>query len=264
MYDTYRQVWNELIAEGAPFHIEEIEVRGSSMRVYSNAPTSLREIWLASTVHDEAEYLVYGEERWTYNKAHRDVASISNWLQQQGVVKGDRVSITMRNFPEWLLCYWACVATGITVVGMNAWWVEDEMEYGLNDAAPKVLFTDSERLQRFLNIRENFTEIVTVGIRLAETVNDVFTFDSVVATGGPLPTAAVDPDSDACIFYTSGTTGYPKGAQLTHRGCVHNVLNLAFAANLSTLTQCRLQGAEPPDPRAATRSSALVTTPLFH
>ena len=264
MYDTYRQVWNELIAEGAPFHIEEIEVRGSSMRVYSNAPTSLREIWLASTVHDEAEYLVYGEERWTYNKAHRDVASISNWLQQQGVVKGDRVSIAMRNFPEWLLCYWACVATGITVVGMNAWWVEDEMEYGLNDAAPKVLFTDSERLQRFLNISDKFTDLITVGIRLPETADGVIPFDNVVTTGGSLPEVAVDPDSDACIFYTSGTTGYPKGAQLTHRGCVHNVLNLAFAANLSTLTQCRLQGVEPPEPEDSPKSAALVTTPLFH
>ena len=120
MYDTYQQVWNELIAEGAPFQIEEIEVRGSPMWVYSTAPPSLREIWLASAVHDEAEYLIYGDERWTYNKAHSDVAAIANWLQQQSVVPGDRVSIATRNFPEWLLCYWACVATGITVVGMNA------------------------------------------------------------------------------------------------------------------------------------------------
>ena len=264
MYDIYQQVWDELIAEGAPFHVEEIEVRGSSMRVYATAPASLRDIWLGSAVHQEADYLVYGDERWTYDKAHRDVAAIANWLQQRGVVKGDRVSIAMRNFPEWLLCYWACVATGITVVGMNAWWVEKEMEYAFNDANPKVLFTDSERLKRFLNIREKFTEIITVGIRLAETVNNVIPFDSLLGTGGSLSAVVIEPDSDACIFYTSGTTGYPKGAQLTHRGCVHNILNLAFSANLSTLTQYRLQGEEPPEPKAAPRSSALVTTPLFH
>ena len=165
MYDTYWQVWSELTAEGAPFHVKEIEVRGSPMRVYSAAPESLRDIWLSSVIHAEADYLVYGNERWSYSKAHLEVAAVGNWLKKQGVGKGDRVSIAMRNFPEWLLCYWACVATGITVVGMNAWWVEEEMEYGLKDAAPKVLFTDNERLTRFLNIKNNFPE----SIRLSDT-----------------------------------------------------------------------------------------------
>ena len=264
MYETYQQVWKELTSKGAPFHVEEIEVRGSPMRVYSAAPPSLREIWLASALHNEAEYLVYGDERWSYKQAHANAAAVANWLKQNNVHPGDRVAIAMRNFPEWLLCYWACVATGITVVGMNAWWVEDEMEYGLNDANPKVIFTDSERLERFLHIRDRFPDLITVGVRLPEEVDTVIPFDTVLATSGTLPEVNVDPDADACIFYTSGTTGYPKGAQLTHRGCVHNVLNLAFAGNLSTLTQCRLQGVEPPDPETSPKSSALVTTPLFH
>ena len=99
--------------------------------------------------------------------------AVANWLKQNNVHPGDRVAIAMRNFPEWLLCYWACVATGITVVGMNAWWVEDEMEYGLNDANPKVIFTDSERLERFLHIRDRFPDLITVGVRLPEEVDNV-------------------------------------------------------------------------------------------
>ena len=156
MYETYQQVWKELTSKGAPFHVEEIEVRGSPMRVYSAAPPSLREIWLASALHNEAEYLVYGDERWSYKQAHANAAAVANWLKQNNVHPGDRVAIAMRNFPEWLLCYWACVATGITVVGMNAWWVEDEMEYGLNDANPKVIFTDSERLEDFFIFETGF------------------------------------------------------------------------------------------------------------
>ena len=85
MYDTYWQVWKELTAKGAPFHVKEIELRGSPMRVYSAAPESLRDIWLSSSMHGEADYLVYDEERWSYSKAHLDVAAIANWLHKQGV-----------------------------------------------------------------------------------------------------------------------------------------------------------------------------------
>jgi long-chain acyl-CoA synthetase len=72
----------------------------------------------------------------------------------------------------------------------------------------------------------------------------------------------VDPDADACIFYTSGTTGFPKGAQLTHRGCVANLLNMQFAAASTALAMQRATGIEPPatPPVPVT----LVTTPLFH
>lgn len=264
MYDIYQEVWNGLISKGSPFHVEEIEVRGSPMRVFTEAPASLREIWLASAAHAANDYLVYGEERWTYAQAHADVASIANWLRSQGVEPGDRVAIAMRNFPEWMMIYWASVSTGVTVVGMNAWWVEDEMSYGLKDSAPKVLFVDEERMTRYVNIRADFPDITTVGVRLASDATEVVAFSDVLQTGGELPDLAVDPDSDACIFYTSGTTGYPKGAQLTQRGCVHNVLNLAFAATLSSHAHARINNVEPPNPEDATPGSALVTTPLFH
>jgi long-chain acyl-CoA synthetase len=74
----------------------------------------------------------------------------------------------------------------------------------------------------------------------------------------------VDPDQDACIFYTSGTTGYPKGAQLTHRGCIHNIMNMSFGGQLALLTSCKMNNLEPPDPKDAQPMIALVTTPLFH
>lgn len=264
MYDHYKQVWTALTAEGAPFQVEEIEVRGSPMRTYKNAPPTLREVWLASAAFAEREYLVYLEERWTYQQAHAEVASIANWLANQGVVPGDRVAIALRNYPEWMLIYWACVSTGITVVGINAWWVEDELAYGLKDSAPKVMFCDAERLARFEGIASDFSDMTVVGVRLAEAQDNVIDYSNVTSTGGELPAITVNPDDDACIFYTSGTTGYPKGAQLTHRGCVHNIMNLAFASQLSSLTTCSINGVEPPDPNEAAPGAALVTTPLFH
>jgi len=264
MYKALQEVWQELTAEGSPYHVEEIEVRGSPMRVYSAAPPSLREIWLASMAHASNEYLVYEEDRWTYEQAHQDVASIANWLRNKGVNPGDRVAISMRNYPEWLLAYWACVATGVTSVGLNAWWVEDEMDYGLKDSAPKVLICDQERLDRFDNIKDNFADMLVVGVRLSKTQEYVIPYADLVATGGSLPEVSVDPDTDACIFYTSGTTGRPKGAQLTHRGCVHNVMNLGFWGTAMSLVTARANNVEPPNPDDAPLSSALVTTPLFH
>jgi long-chain acyl-CoA synthetase len=264
MYDVYQETWNTLTGPDTPFEVVEIEVRNSTMRVYKNAPLSLREIWLSSLIHAERDYLVYGDEHWTYAEVHVQVASIANWMADQGIKSGDRVAISMRNYPEWLMIYWACVSTGVAVVGMNAWWVEDEMAYGLADSSPKVLFCDEERLNRFRNIRDKFAGLATVGVRLEESRSDTIDFAEVLKIGGELPDISVDPDQDACIFYTSGTTGYPKGAQLTHRGCIHNIMNMSFGGQLALLTSCKMNNLEPPDPKDAQPMIALVTTPLFH
>ena len=82
--------------------------------------------------------------------------------------------------------------------------------------------------------------------------------------GGSLPEVSPDPDSDACIFYTSGTTGFPKGAQLTHRGCIANLFNMMFAGQVQTLATQRATGIEV-DPNAPPLVPiALLPTPMFH
>lgn len=264
MYKELKQTWAALTAPGAPFEVTETEVRGNTIKTYTLAPPSLREVWLSSLQFAERDYLVYDEDRWTYARAHQDVASIANWLKVSGVSYRDRVAISMRNYPEWMLTYWACVSQGYSVVGMNAWWVSEEMEYGISDSAPKVLICDEERLERLNEFRDKFPDLKVVGVRLASARDDVTPFSELTATGGDLPEATIDPDDDACIFYTSGTTGLPKGAQLTHRGCVANIMNMGFWANCSGLAMAAAQGIEPPDPAKAPASSALVTTPLFH
>jgi long-chain acyl-CoA synthetase len=101
-----------------------------------------------------------------------------------------------------------------------------------------------------------------VGVRIPELPAGVIPWSEVAAHGGAMPQVTIDPDSDACIFYTSGTTGHPKGAQLTHRGCVANLMNLLYAGASSALATERATGvappAEPPIP------CLLLTTPLFH
>ncbi|MDP6971626.1 MAG: class I adenylate-forming enzyme family protein [Pseudomonadales bacterium] len=263
IYDLQRQATTELTARGAQFEIKEIELRGARIKTYKNAPPSLREVWLASTAYMDRDYLVYEDECWTYAEAHAQVASIANWLRHQGVKPGDRVAIAMRNYPQWMLIYWATVATGAVNVGINAWWVGPELVYGLNDSTPKVLFCDRERLETYRPHAHQIDDMTVVGVRLDEQCEDVIDYAEVLAVGGTLPEVAVDPDADACIFYTSGTTGRPKGAQLTHRGCVSNLMSMAFAGMMNARVM-ELKTGETPDPEAAPVGSALVTTPLFH
>jgi acyl-CoA synthetase (AMP-forming)/AMP-acid ligase II len=265
MYSELKNTWDELIAPGQIFEIETLQVRGSPMRSYKHAPASLREIWLGTAGFKDREYLIYEDERCTYAQAHQYTASIANWLRQQGVKPGDRVAIAMRNYPEWMLSYWAVVSMGAVAVGMNAWWVPQEMHYALKDSSPKVLICDHERLLRFQDIRADFPGLVVTAVRLRdEAPRNVVDWVEVINTEPAMPEVRIDPDDDASVFYTSGTTGKPKGAQLTHRGCVANLMNIGFSRALQATALDRAgkkpKGAMAPDEVTV----ALVATPLFH
>ncbi|MFM8353345.1 MAG: class I adenylate-forming enzyme family protein, partial [Gammaproteobacteria bacterium] len=265
MYEQLHQVWRELTGPGGAFEIRKVPVRGIAINAYANAPQSLRDVWLASAAHGERDYLVYEDTRITYREAHAKVASIANWLVAQGVGSGDRVAIAMRNYPEWLLAYWATLSIGGVVVGVNAWWVGPELVYGLNDSKPKVLICDQERLTRALENLDALPPMQIVGVRLPTVPAGVISWSELEAVGGALPDATIDTDSDACIFYTSGTTGHPKGAQQTHRGCVSNIMNMAFWGTCVTQVGQRMGTVAVPAPDAAPIVTAsLLTTPLFH
>ncbi|MEM7287937.1 MAG: class I adenylate-forming enzyme family protein [Actinomycetota bacterium] len=267
MYQELRQVWDALTGPGGQFEITDVDVRGQMLRTYKNQPPSLREFWLMAAAHGENDYLVYGDERLSYTEAHRQVAQVATWLQEQGVQPGDRVAIAMRNYPEWLLAYWACVSTGVACVGMNAWWVGPEIVYGIEDADPKVVIADTERLAAMLEVKDQLGDRTFVGVRIDDLPPGVVPWDEITVGDAALPEVAIDPDADACIFYTSGTTGRPKGAQLTHRGCVANVMSLAFSSTAQTEAAKLAQGGEDAGFMAAGAAhgpSSLVTTPLFH
>ena len=252
----------ELTGPGGDFEIVEAEVLGNRIRTYKNAPPSVREFWLSTAEFAERPYLVYGDERLTYAQSHEQVNAVAGWLAEQDVKAGDRVAIAMRNYPEWLLIYWACACSGIAVVGMNAWWTPEEMAYALTDSSPKVVFLDAERLERLHERPEIADKMKIVGIRIPDASTDVIPWSEVIDHGDTMPDITVDPDSDCCIFYTSGTTGHPKGAQLTHRGCIANLFNMVYAATSASLATQRATGVAPPeDPPIPV---TLITTPLFH
>jgi long-chain acyl-CoA synthetase len=253
---------DELTGPGGAFEIVPALVNGVTVRAFKNAPPNVRAFWLSTAAFGDRPYLIYGDERLSYAQAHAQVTAITAWLAAQGVAPGDRVAIAMRNYPEWMLIYWACVSCGIAVVGMNAWWTPEEMAYALDDSAPKVLFVDAERLGRFREIAGPPTGLRLVGVRTPGDQPGVTPWADVIAHSGTMPDVTIDPDADACIFYTSGTTGFPKGAQLTHRGCITNLFNMLYSGASSALATQRATGAAPA--AEAPPPVALLTTPLFH
>jgi acyl-CoA synthetase (AMP-forming)/AMP-acid ligase II len=273
------EAWRELTAEGSGFAMSEIEVRGAPMRVYNSAPPHMRAVWELAQFHGDKTYVVFEDESYTYAEIGAQVRALAHLLRDtHGVGPGDRVAVAMRNYPEWVVAYWATVSIGAAVVGVNAWWTSQELAFGLGDSRPKVLIVDDERLERTIPVLDDLRATAPLHVISVRSDRDLpddasrwaDVVDPESAPAG-LPEATIDPDDDATIFYTSGTTGNPKGAQLTHRGSVHNILNLAFMSIVNAMAEAKAiaAGDLPPPSQPADESTTMVSvimapTPLFH
>lgn len=257
MTDALREIEVRLTAPGAPFEIVEEPVLGVPMRVFRERLPSLRALLEHSAAHGDAEYLVCDDgRRITFAQHLRDVASVATALRDRfGVEPGDRVAILAANRPEWITSFWATVSLGAIAVGLNGWWVRDEILYGLADSDPKLLIGDRKRLAR------------VAGARLAMPVVEIeseFAALAAHAQAAALPDQPIAEDDAATILYTSGTTGRPKGAVNTHRGIVAMVrLQVFHGARLMMMAAADATArGETLAPRA--KPCMLVNAPLFH
>ncbi len=263
-----------ITALGQMFEMEEVEIRGVRTRVWKNCPANLRVVLELSRGHGDQDYLVYEDERTTYEENFRISATIARQLQERfGVQRGDRVAIAMRNLPEWAHAFWGASVAGAVVVPLNAWWTSAELHYGLEDSGTKVVFVDTARLERLapqLAALPDLRAVVVTdedrggGHTLRGGPVPVVSFTDVVGTPDAevtLPDVAIEPEDDATIFYTSGTTGKPKGAVGTHRNMGTNLMSLFF---LNTRAGLR----RPRTPRASTDAGGpgayLLSVPFFH
>jgi len=271
-----------LTAAGQMFEIEEVEIRGVNTRTWKNAPPSLRTILDMSFGHGDAVFLVYEDERTTFAEHYRIACTLAHRLQSEfGIEKGDRVTIAMRNIPEWIMAFWGITLAGGIVVPLNAWWSGEELRYGLEDSGSKVAFVDTERADRirpFLGGLEGFRTLIVadehrteggpapVVQQPAESSAQVTEWPFALALGevdssATPPDVEIAPEDDATIFYTSGTTGRPKGAVGTHRNICTNLMNLFF---INTRGQLRYGGSSIGEVGGKVQNSYLLSVPLFH
>lgn len=255
-----------LTAPGARFEMETVPIGGVATRVWKNAPPSLRMLLEASAGHGARTFVVHEDERVSYTGFVRATARLAAHLAASGVGKGDRVAVAMRNLPEWPVAFFAAAAIGAIVVPLNAWWAGSELEYGLSDSGTKLLLVDGERHDRLAGHYPALPALERVIVTRArgplagaERLEDVIGAPNDWATlpDAPLPPAQIAPDDDATIFYTSGTTGAPKGALGTHRNIMTNILSSGYTAARAYLRR----GEVPPEPSPRV---SLAVIPLFH
>ncbi len=274
--DSLKEAWAELTAPGGAFEVVEEDVRGIPMRLFKSALPNMRALWEMAALHGDKTYLVFEDESYTYAEVDARVHALAHYLHGRGIGRGDRVALAMRNYPEWVIGYWAIVSVGAAVVGLNAWWTTAELKYGLSDSRPLVLVADQERLDSVTPVLDDLRADQPMHVIAVRTTSElpedaVHWNDVVVADAAPtgLPAVDIDPDDDATIFYTSGTTGAPKGAQITHRGSVHNLFHLVFWTMVQAMADAKVTEATGVNPNTDTREppeqvAFMAPTPLFH
>jgi len=266
---TRDQVKDALCAPGMPFEMETAEIEGVPTRVWKNALPNLAVLAAhANASFGDREFVVYEDERVTYGAWYRAVATLAHALQERGVKKGDRVALAMRNLPEWPVAFFAAAVTGAIVVPLNAWWTGEELAFGLADSGATVLICDAERWDRISPYKAEMPALAHVMVTragAAAMAEPAITLESII--GSPksyadladlsLPEVAIAPDDAATIFYTSGTTGKPKGALGSHRNLLTNGFSSAYSGAATMLRR------GDPLPEPSIRASLLVI-PMFH
>lgn len=268
---SVKNVFAALTAPDMPFEMETRTIAGRDVRTYKRAPQSLRVLLEASRKWDAREFLVYENDRLTFGAHVRAVSALAQkFVGDFGIKKGDRIAIAMRNFPEWSIAFWAAVSIGAVAVPLNAWGMADELQYGIENAGCKIAVVDGERLERLQSLTPQLTGVTLIAVRTArETAGNAILLDDLIGPfaafanlpDAPLPPCEISPEDDATIFYTSGTTGRPKGALGTHRNIVTNILNVDFSAAFAAL---RKGDPAPADNPSAPQKTVLLPAPFFH
>jgi long-chain acyl-CoA synthetase len=261
----------QLTAPGAPFEMEEAVIRGLRYRVWKSTPKNLRVVFDEMRAHGNKDCVVYEDDRLTFADAVRASSTLAHLLRDRyGVKKGDRVAIAMRNFPEWVVAFWGITTLGAVVVPLNAWWSAEELQYGLEDSGSRVVFADEERAVRLSNVMLRLDLDACIVARARNRLPDgCVAFEELLGSIADYrrlphdspPAVELEPEDDATLFYTSGTTGRPKGALGTHRNICINLVSLGFGGARALLRQG--QPLPTPDPNAPQRAS-LLSVPFFH
>jgi long-chain acyl-CoA synthetase len=268
---TLDEAHARLTAPGAPFETVEQTVRGIPMRVWKHVPATAAQAFAAARAFGPREFLVLDEERVSYDGFARAVLKLSALLRARGLKKGERVALAMRNLPEWPVVFLAGLLAGAIMVPLNARWTAAELAYGIADSGARFVFADGERLARLLQglpgLAEGGGQVFAA--RAAVLPPGVTALEDVIGAPahwpdlppGALPDVPLAPEDDATIFYTSGTTGAPKGALGTHRALTTNIFARPFLAARNALRDGTAAAAR----RGETAQGVtLLAVPFFH
>ena len=223
--------------------VAEVEVLGQPCLSFVKRRRHLADLLIDGRRFGPREYIVQGDRRISFDQHEAAVRRAVGLLRDRGVRRGDRVMLLGANSVEWVIGYWAILQTGAIVVLGNAWWSQAEIDHALAKVAPRLVLADAARA-RSLPDGQPCLAFADLGAALS-TADD------------PPPVIerpAANEDDPAVVLFTSGTTGLPKGAVLSHRGILSTLQSLALLTR-----RLPVAGAELPPP-----SGSLLSIPLFH
>ena len=258
---TFLEANATITGPGQIFELIDAEVRGVKMRVFKNAPAHLGQLFAGSRAHGDKPFLVYENETFTFAQAADHIDALASLLvNTYGVKKGDRVAVAMRNFPEWVMSFAAIISVGAINVSMNSWWTEDEMDFALEDSGATVLICDQQRFDigAASCVKKNIKVLVVRAEKPLPAGIDKW--EEVLPLGDAHPGADIQPDDDATILYTSGTTGRPKGAVSTHRAVISSLMAFSARNNVFLMSGTKLKEVDGPE----IPTSFILIVPLFH
>ncbi|HVJ96052.1 MAG TPA: class I adenylate-forming enzyme family protein [Acidimicrobiia bacterium] len=242
----------ELTGPGGAFEIVVEDVLGHPTQVYKQRMTSLRGLMEQNALRADVDFVVQNDVRLTFGEHDRLARVLAKSLADLGVGSGDRVALVSANIPEWVVTFWAAAILGATLVPLNAWWKAEELEFGITNSEAKVLIGDARRMAILADVT-----LPTVTHRFEIGTPE---FDALLQGDDPgMPETVIDEDDLLAICYTSGTTGQPKGATLTHRQVIANLQNIIVLGIASAM-----RGNAPPEASTKFQSASLLVVPLFH
>ena len=247
----------QLTGSGEAFELVPGKVFGRDCLRFKNAPATLRTLF--AEARSEAPFIVYQDERMDFAETYAAAARVATVLvRDYGIEPGDRVAISMRNYPEWILSFMAVTSIGGIAVAMNALWRPDEMAFGLADSGAKVLIADQERLDRFAAI-DSPLDVRVIAVRPEKTQHpNLADLVAAYADVTEMPDQQPGPEDDATLMYTSGSTGNPKGVA----SCHVNIVSALMSWELDQTTAIAMLDEPPPEPEHP--PATLLAVPLFH
>ncbi|HEY7042331.1 MAG TPA: class I adenylate-forming enzyme family protein [Nocardioidaceae bacterium] len=267
---TAAEIKAQLTGPGGMFEVVTETVRGRPMQVYKERMRALRQICAVAQARGDQTFIVYGDREISFREFIAGSNSVSAGLQALGIGPGDRVAVLSQNNPEWCMTFWGTVNVDAILVGLNGWWKTDEVIYGLQDSGAKVLVADGKRFERIADSLDECPDLEHVFLveaspsdfPVADKTGKLHPFSDLLgAATDTMPDVPIDEDDYAVIFYTSGTTGRPKGAISTHRSMIANLQNTMYGSVAGAM----LGGGAMPDASAGGgQTVALFTSPLFH
>ncbi|MGO9934714.1 MAG: class I adenylate-forming enzyme family protein [Steroidobacteraceae bacterium] len=193
--------------------IEEKSLAGYSVKILHPRPCHLTSILTEAKKWGDREYLVFGARRITFSQFLRASGHCARLLRDAGILPGEVVLLNGANTPEWILAFWALVSIDAVVAQANAWWSAGEMQVAVNSLGARFVIADEKRRAHSSGAQS---------ILPIEALQGCFQSEEDPVIESP----ALDEERPAVLIFTSGTTGNPKAAILSHRAviaCLHNV-----------------------------------------